>query len=424
VPKLPAQPRRWAHASGGSDGASLHRRRGLSELSRRIDGRARDDGRAADDATDRRRRRAPRARRARACGTGERPLSRLSIASQPGSGRAPLARSERAFRASAPRPRAGGARAALWRWTEEATDVHAQGRSLTDLALVGPWLATIIRRWLEDPPAPPDPSPLRTGFLTLADARETLAAHPEWVRAYRGDLQMHTTWSDGAASLDVMVATASERGYEYVAITDHSQGLRIARGMSEDTLRAQWRAIDELSGSLSGEFAVLRGLEMNLAPDGSGDMSDEILGGVDVVLGAFHSRLRVVEDQTERYLRALANPNVNVIAHPRGRRYDVRYGLRADWARVARAAAERDVALEIDSWPDRQDLDVESLRHVADAGCRVAIDTDAHAPDELAFIEFGLAAAICAGIRLDRVVNFLPRDELLEWSRARRQTAA
>lgn len=312
------------------------------------------------------------------------------------------------------------ARAALWRWTQEAAQLHAEGRSLTELELVGPWLATIIRQWLEAPPPVPEPTPLRTGFLTLADARETLASHGDWLSAYRGDLQVHTQWSDGAESLEVMVSTAVRRGYQYVAVTDHSVGLPIANGMSEDKLRDQWRAIDELSLSLPSEFAVLRGLEMNLSPDGTGDMSDDVLRGVDVVLGAFHSRLRVKEDQTDRYLRALANPNVNVVAHPRGRRYDVRYGLIADWQRVAHAAAERDVALEIDSWPDRQDLDVENLRYVAEAGCRVAIDTDAHQPHELAFVEFGLAAAIRAGIPRDRIVNFLPRDELLAWSRASR----
>ena len=312
------------------------------------------------------------------------------------------------------------ARAALWRWTEEAADVHAQGRSLTELALVGPWLATIIRGWLEDPPPVPEPSSLRTGFLTLADARETIARHGDWMSAYRGDLQMHTEWSDGAESLEVMVSTAVGRGYHYVAVTDHSVGLPIANGMSEDKLRDQWRAIDELAGSLPPEFTVLRGLEMNLSPDGAGDMSDEVLRGVDVVLGAFHSRLRVKEDQTERYLLALANRNVNVLAHPRGRRYDVRFGLHADWQRVAHAAAEHDVALEIDSWPDRQDLDVATLRFVAEEGCRVAIDTDAHKPHELAFVEFGLAAAIRAGIRRDRIVNFMPRHDLLAWSRSSR----
>jgi histidinol phosphatase-like PHP family hydrolase len=316
------------------------------------------------------------------------------------------------------------ARAALWRWTEEAADLHAQSRSLTELPLVGPWLATIIGRWLEDPPTLEEPPSLRAGFLTLADARGTVASHADWLRAYRGDLQMHTTWSDGAEPLEVMVKAAMDRGYEYVAVTDHSVGLSIARGMSEDKLREQWRAIDDLSVSIPDSFSVLRGLEMNLSPEGTGDMSDEVLRGVDVVLGAFHSRLRVTEDQTERYLRALSNPNVNVLAHPRGRRYDVRDGLRADWERVARAAAERDVALEIDSWPDRQDLDVATLRSVADAGCRVAIDTDAHKAHELSFVEFGLAAAIRAGIRRDRIVNFLPREELLAWSRALRGTRA
>jgi putative hydrolase len=315
------------------------------------------------------------------------------------------------------------ARAALWRWTEEAAELHAQGRSLTELALVGPWLATIMRRWIEDPPPVPEPSPLRTGFLTLADARETLASHDEWMSAYRGDLQMHTDWSDGAESLEVMVGAAVARGYQYVAVTDHSVGLPIANGMSEEKLRQQWHAMEELSASLPPEFALLRGLEMNLSPEGAGDMSDEVLRGVDVVLGAFHSRLRVKEDQTERYLRALANPNVNVLAHPRGRRYDVRYGLLADWQRVAHAAAEQDVALEIDSWPDRQDLDVENLRFVAEAGCRVAIDTDAHKPHELAFVEFGLAAAIRAGIPRGRIVNFMPPGELLAWSRSSRAAA-
>lgn len=281
----------------------------------------------------------------------------------------------------------------------------------------------MIERWLLESPTLDDRSPLRTGFLTLADARATLGTHLEWAKAYRGDLQMHTTWSDGAESLDVMVAAAAARGYEYVAVTDHSQGLRIARGMSEDKLREQWRAIDALSASRPA-IAVLRGLEMNLAPDGTGDMSDEVLRGVDVVLGAFHSHLRVTEDQTDRYIRALANPNVNVIAHPRGRRYDVRFGLRASWERVARAAAEHDVALEIDSWPDRQDLDVENLKAAAEAGCRIAIDTDAHASDQLAFVDFGLAAAIRAGIRRDRVVNFLSREELLAWSRSKRRAAS
>lgn len=314
------------------------------------------------------------------------------------------------------------ARAALWRWDVEARVLRASGRPFTDLTLVGPWIAHLISEWFDAEVEPPDRPPLRSGFLTLAEVRATLAAHPEWRASYRGDLQVHTTWSDGSASLPTMVETAAARGYEYVAITDHSKGLPIARGMDEDGFRRQWTEMEARSRS-GPPIAVLRAIEMNVSPDGSGDMDRAFLDELDLVLGAFHSKLRVREDETARYLRALANPDVDVFAHPRGRRYDVRLGLVADWHRLAREAVERDVALEIDAWPDRQDLDVASLAAVADAGARVSIDTDAHAPGELAFVDFGLATAIRAGIPRERVVNFLPRDELLAWARGRAQIA-
>lgn len=239
--------------------------------------------------------------------------------------------------------------------------------------------------------------------------------------AYRGDLQVHSTWSDGSGSVGEMAATARERGYEYVAFTDHTKGLPIANGMHEDEVREQWRelaAVERVAG-----IRVLRGLEMNLSTEGDGDMDDDLLAELDVLVGAFHSKLRVRTDETPRYLAALGKGRIDILAHPRGRRYDVRLGLVADWDRVARTAAEQDIALEIDSWPDRQDIDVRSLAAVAGAGTRVAIDTDAHAPSEMRFVEFGLAAAIRAGIARDRVVNFLPRDELLAWTRERAQMA-
>jgi len=193
--------------------------------------------------------------------------------------------------------------------------------------------------------------------------------------------------------------------------------------MNEDTVRRQWLEIADGARSLPRGFTILRSLEMNLSPGGAGDMDEELLAQLDLLVAAFHSKLRVKSDETARYLRAVANPHVNVLAHPRGRRYDVRLGLRADWDTVARAAADRDLALEIDSWPDRQDLDVESLRSVVAAGGRVSIDTDAHSIDELDFLEFGLAAAIRAGIAMDRVVNFLPVAELRTWARSSSQMA-
>ena len=311
------------------------------------------------------------------------------------------------------------ARAALWRWDQEAGALREAGRPFTDLPLVGPWIAHLMDGWFDDGIEPPERPPLRSGFLTLSEARATLREHPDRREAYRGDLQVHTTWSDGSAPLATMAAAAARRGYEYVAITDHSKGLPIANGMPEERFREQWREMAEVGEPI----AILRGIEMNLSLDGKGDMDDELLAELDVVVGAFHSKLRVRDDQTERYLAALDGRYLDVLAHPRGRRYDVRYGLVADWERVARRAAERDVALEIDAWPDRQDLDVGSLAAVAAAGGRVAIDTDAHAVGELAFVEFGLAAAIRAGISTERIVNFLPRDELLTWTRERRQIA-
>ena len=315
------------------------------------------------------------------------------------------------------------ARAALWRWPTEAAVLRERDRPFTELALVGPWIARLIAGWFDADLEPPERPPLRLGFLTLSEARATLAEHPQWTRMYRGDLQVHTRWSDGSAPLATMAIEAIARGYEYVGITDHTKGLLIARGMDEATVRKQWREMDEVRAHLPKRFTILRSLEMNLSPEGLGDMDEELLDELDVLVAAFHSKLRVKEDQTERYLRAVANPHVHVLAHPRGRRYDVRLGLRADWGRIARAAAERDLALEIDSWPDRQDLDVESLRAVAAAGTRVAIDTDAHSPDEPDFTEFGLAAAVRAGIAMERVVNFLPADELRAWARESSQIA-
>ncbi|HXF35616.1 MAG TPA: histidinol-phosphatase, partial [Actinomycetota bacterium] len=134
------------------------------------------------------------------------------------------------------------------------------------------------------------------------------------------------------------------------------------------------------------------------------------------VLGAFHTGLREPHDQTERCLRALRHPRVDVLAHPRGRRYDRRVGIRADWERMAEEAARQGKALEIDASPDRQDLNPELLPLVREAGGWVAIDTDAHAPGELGFIVFGLAAAILAGIPRDRVLNLLPADEVVRWA--------
>ena len=313
-------------------------------------------------------------------------------------------------------------RSALF-WPEEAAALVAQDRQLTELRGVGPWLQGVIGAWLTptgEPPEPPSPPEVRRGFLTLAEARATLAEHPAWRTALRADLQMHTTYSDGATSIEEMALTCAEGyGYEHVAITDHSKGLPIAKGMDEARLAVQAEEVRATNRDLEARgvgLRVLHGLEMNLSPHGEGDMDPVALRSLDLVLGAFHSKLRVSEDQTERYLVALRNPTFHVLAHPRGRRWGARVGLRADWPRVFEEAAAQGKALEIDAHPARQDLDVDLLRLAREAGGWISIGTDAHHPRELAHVEFGLAAAIRAGIPRERILNYLPREDLRAWA--------
>ena len=138
-------------------------------------------------------------------------------------------------------------------------------------------------------------------------------------------------------------------------------------------------------------------------------------------LALFHSKPRVTQDQTERYLAALRNPDIHVLAHPRGRRFNVRLGLRADWPRVFAEAAEHGTAMEIDAYPDRQDLNVGLLEIAREAEVTISIGTDAHSEPELRFMEFGLAAAARAGIPPERILNFLSRDDLLSWVESKRR---
>ena len=304
-------------------------------------------------------------------------------------------------------------------WPEEAAEIVEQGRSLKDLPAVGPWVSRLIQDWLGDPPEVPDPPPLRTDFMSLASARTTLVTAPDFREELKGDLQMHSTYSDGTVSIKEMALEAIALGHDYIAITDHTKGLKIAGGMSEDVLAMQLAEIDAVNAEMErsdAAFRVIKAVEMNISPDGSGDMEPEALAQLDLILGSFHSKLRVKEDQTERYLLNLRNPHVHVIGHPRCRMYNFRLGLTADWGRVFDEARELDKAVEINSHSHRQDLNVELLQLVAEAGCRVSIGTDAHSPGEMHQIEIGCAAAVRAGIPRERIINFMPYEDLLGWA--------
>jgi histidinol phosphatase-like PHP family hydrolase len=310
---------------------------------------------------------------------------------------------------------------AAFQWPFEASELIGEGRSLTELRFVGPWLAHLIQQWLINPPEAPMPPAIRRDFLSRPEVDRILKSEPS-AKKIRGDLQTHTSGSDGTASVHDMAMAAVERGLEYLAITDHSKGLAIANGMNESQLACQGEEIRNLNASLGKGFRILRGVEMNLSPRGDGDLDPSFLAGLDLVIGAFHSRLRVTEDQTDRYVAALSSPLIHVLAHPRGRIYNHRRGLQADWRRVFECARDHNRAIEVDGYPDRQDLDVELLRLARDIGTLISFGSDAHAPDQLAFLDFSIAAARHVGIPESHILNCKTVDALLAWTAERSST--
>jgi len=313
---------------------------------------------------------------------------------------------------------------AAFLWPEEALDLIDQNRSLTELRGVGPFIEKHIRDWIENPRRVETIPEIRRDFLSRAEARGLLAAQPAWTTKLRGDLQMHTRWSDGSGSVAEMADAAVKREYDYIAITDHSKALKIAGGIDEPALRRQGAEITKVNAALSKSGAlltVLRSIEMNLNPRGEGDMSPDCLLELDLVLGAFHSALRSTDDQTGRYLAALRNPFVHILGHPRGRIYNFRIGLKADWPRVFAEAARLGKALEIDCYPDRQDLNSDLLKLARNHGTYISLGTDAHHPWQMEFVDLGLAAALQATIPAERILNFMPVVELLRWSQGLRE---
>jgi histidinol phosphatase-like PHP family hydrolase len=229
---------------------------------------------------------------------------------------------------------------------------------------------------------------------------------------------MHTQWSDGGGSISEMAAAAIERNYKYIGITDHTKGLQIANGLDETRLAAQVREIATVNKQLRAqgiEFTILRSAEMNLSPTGEGDMRPSALRKLDLVLGCFHSALRRTEDQTDRYIAGLRNPDIQILGHPQTRVWNRREGLRADWSKVFAEAVRLDKAVEIDGYADRQDLRVSLLKIARKAGVRISLGTDAHHPEQLAFMELSLAAACLAKIPPERIVNFMSLAELKRW---------
>jgi putative hydrolase len=266
---------------------------------------------------------------------------------------------------------------------------------------------------------------LRTNFLSRAQVLAALndqSLRGPTLKDYRGDLQMHSTWSDGAEPLDALIAGCLERGYRYCAITDHSYGLPIAHGVSMESLRRQHLEIDVLNRRFKGRFRMIKGIEANIRADGTVDMSADELRTLELVVASPHSALRTTADQTPRMVAAVRQPGVHILGHPRGRMFSSRPGVSANWDAVFEAAAASGVAIEIDGDPSRQDVDFGLAARAVDAGCLFALDSDAHSPAQLAYAETAVAHARLAGVPKSRVINTWSIDRLLAWAEERRST--
>jgi histidinol phosphatase-like PHP family hydrolase len=263
---------------------------------------------------------------------------------------------------------------------------------------------------------------LRGHFLSraqvLAALRNKALTGPR-LADYHGDLQMHSTWSDGSQSLEDIITAGIARKYAFCAVTDHSYGLKIAGGVSMAELVEQHREIDRLNTQYRGAFRLLKGIEANIRADGSVDMEPDELAQLEIVVAAPHSVLRVTSDQTARMVNAVKTRGVHILGHPRGRMYGSRPGVTADWDRVFEAARRSKVAIEIDGDPSRQDLDHDIAKRAVSAGCLFALDSDAHSTRELAYAETAIAHARLAGVPTDRIVNCWSLDRLLEWAAER-----
>jgi histidinol phosphatase-like PHP family hydrolase len=242
-------------------------------------------------------------------------------------------------------------------------------------------------------------------------------------RSYLGDLQMHSTWSDGVEPIETLAEAAYELGWKRIGVTDHSYGLPIARGMSMEAALQQHHEIDRLNERLDGRVRVYKGVEANILIDGALDLQEDERRVFEYVIASPHSQLRKDTDQTARMLAAVQLSGVAILGHPQGRMYNSRPGITADWRRVFREAAKRDVAVEIDGNWHRQDIDYELAAIALEEGCLFALDSDAHSIPEFPFTDYSIAHARIAGVPADRVVNCWNESKFDAWLRERRSGA-
>ncbi|MHB8587869.1 MAG: PHP domain-containing protein [Candidatus Dormibacteraceae bacterium] len=300
---------------------------------------------------------------------------------------------------------------AAWSLAIERPDLAALHASneLTSLEGVGAGIAKVLIELLESG---------RSRYLDrLRDGMKQPARDDESTidfAQYRGDLHSHSNWSDGKATMLEMARGAEAMGYEYFGVTDHSPRIKVVNGLDADRLLSQSREMAEVQAQVPG-VALLQGIEVDILEDGSLDLPDVVLELLDVVIASPHVKLRQEPAaMTERMMRAVSHPHVDVIGHPTGRRPGSREGANYDFELVFKEAARHRVALEIDCDPARMDLSPEMARFALECGCNFALDGDAHSPAEFAYVPMGMWMPRRAGIPQERILNFRQLDELTD----------
>jgi len=282
--------------------------------------------------------------------------------------------------------------------------------SVTDLDGIGPSTGSVITD-----------SVLGRPSSYLAKLERTSVVDPgvgAAVRAQlRGDCHSHTTWSDGGASVETMARAAMALGHEYLVVTDHSPRLTIAHGLSPERLAQQLEEIAAVNAELA-PFRILTGMEVDILVDGTLDLAEDLLAGLDVVVASVHSKLSMPEpEMTRRMVMAAASPHVDILGHCTGRKVvgAGRPQSRFDPDYVFAACAQFGTAVEINCRPERQDPPEELLAKAVEWGCHISIDTDAHAPGQLEWQPYGCDKAVRCDVPVERIINTWTADELLEW---------
>jgi putative hydrolase len=305
---------------------------------------------------------------------------------------------------------------------DDQLDLKIRTNTLKELKGVGPKTAAVIVQ-AHKGQVPEYLATLEQAHAELVPMADDVAA---FRAALRGELHVHSDWSDGGSPIREMAEAAMALGHEYMALTDHSPRLTVANGLTAERLEKQLDVVAALNEELA-PFRILTGIECDINVDGSLDQTDELLGRVDVVVASVHSDLRAEpQAMTARMLTAVANPHADVLGHCTGRlligrrqrngTQRPRPESQFDAEAVFSACVEFGTAVEINSRPERLDPPKRLLSLAVDLGCEFAIDTDAHAPGQLDWQQYGCARAAECGVPVDRIVNTWPLDRLLAWT--------